>query len=272
MKNTLKFTAILSILILSSCSSQLLVSTGAKDNKPLVFNNEYKTENLNEIEVEGAAFWGIPSASNNNSNKNNGIIFTFNGINIGKTPRLLPILTLLAQSAILTYSINVIAGQYESKPRYGYYQPAEYKDNLGLPLSFLISIPVAGTLNNFIWSNSALSGASASLNYRLINENPNVDIFFYPKYEIKKENYLWYQKATINARVSGATLNLTKLSETKVEKNAEVSDVIFMKDGRILKGYIINKVPDLELTLQTKLGTKMVLKLIDIEKIMKSND
>lgn len=61
-------------------------------------------------------------------------------------------------------------------------------------------------------------------------------------------------------------------SETKIDKNVEVSDVIFMKDGRILKGYIINKVPDLELTLQTKLGTKMVLKLVDIEKIMKSND
>ena len=45
-----------------------------------------------------------------------------------------------------------------------------------------------------------------------------------------------------------------------------------MKDGRILKGNIINKVPDIELTLQTKLGTKMVLKLADIEKIMKSND
>lgn len=61
-------------------------------------------------------------------------------------------------------------------------------------------------------------------------------------------------------------------SETKVDKNLEVSDVLFMKDGRILKGNIINKVPDIELTLQTKLGTKMVLKLADIEKIMKSND
>ncbi len=61
-------------------------------------------------------------------------------------------------------------------------------------------------------------------------------------------------------------------SETKVEKNDEVSDVIFMKDGRILKGYIINKIPDLELTLQTKLGTKIVIKLAEIEKIMKSND
>jgi hypothetical protein len=75
-------------------------------------------------------------------------------------------------------------------------------------------------------------------------------------------------KETVENNQSNETLD----SETKVDKNVEVSDVIFMKDGRILKGYIINKVPDLELTLQTKLGTKMVLKLADIEKIMKSND
>lgn len=75
-------------------------------------------------------------------------------------------------------------------------------------------------------------------------------------------------KVTVENNQSNETLD----SETKVDKNVEVSDVIFMKDGRILKGYIINKVPDLELTLQTKLGTKMVLKLADIEKIMKSND
>jgi hypothetical protein len=66
-------------------------------------------------------------------------------------------------------------------------------------------------------NNAAFSGASATLNYRLISENPNVDVFFYPKYDIKKKNiftkgglvnlrYLWFQDATIKARVSGATL------------------------------------------------------------------
>jgi hypothetical protein len=66
--------------------------------------------------------------------------------------------------------------------------------------------------------------------------------------------------------------NETLESENKVKKNVDVLDVIFLKDGRILKGFIINKVPDLELTLQTKLGSKMVIKLTEIEKIMKSND
>jgi hypothetical protein len=77
---------------------------------------------------------------------------------------------------------------------------------------------VAYIINHlFSWNNAAFSGASATLNYRLISENPNVDVFFYPKYDIKKKNiftkgglvnlrYLWFQDATIKARVSGATL------------------------------------------------------------------
>jgi hypothetical protein len=57
---------------------------------------------------------------------------------------------------------------------------------------------------------------SATLNYRLASENPNVELFFYPKYEVSKKNvfgeegvklkYLFVQDATLKARVSGATL------------------------------------------------------------------
>jgi len=44
------------------------------------------------------------------------------------------------------------------------------------------------------------------LNYRLISENPDVDLFFYPKYEISKQQKLFTQEAVIKGRVSGATL------------------------------------------------------------------
>jgi len=70
--------------------------------------------------------------------------------------------------------------------------------------------------NNLTWNNSALSGASATLNYRLASEHPNVDLFYYPKYDVSKKNvfgeegiklkYLFVQDATLKARVSGATL------------------------------------------------------------------
>ena len=54
--------------------------------------------------------------------------------------------------------------------------------------SYIIGLPVAGMLNNLTWNNSALSGASATLKYRLVSDNPNVDLFYYPKYEINKKN------------------------------------------------------------------------------------
>jgi hypothetical protein len=91
-----------------------------------------------------------------------------------------------------------------------------------------------------------------------------------------KQSFVFFvitNRCTVTADiVEFNSANETVGSEIKIDKNVEFSDVIFMKDGRILKGNIINKVPDIELTLQTKLGTKMVLKLADIEKIMKSND
>jgi len=56
----------------------------------------------------------------------------------------------------------------------------------------------------------------AFITYRLASENPNVDLFFYPKYEVSSKNvfgdegvklkYLFVQDATLKARVSGATL------------------------------------------------------------------
>ena len=60
--------ALICSFLISSCAKSLLISNGAKDNKPLIFNNEYKTSNLEEIAVEVKAFCGIPSFSKNNKN------------------------------------------------------------------------------------------------------------------------------------------------------------------------------------------------------------
>jgi hypothetical protein len=199
-------------VLLSSCSSTKLVSTGSKDNKPLLFNGEYETKNLKEIQVDGSAFLGIPSYSKNNkNNRNTGFLFTFNGVELGKTKRIMPILTLIGYSFITQIAVQRLVGQ---KTETDYFEPAEYR--LGFVPSYIIGLPVAGMLNNLTWSNSALSGASATLNQRLISENPDIDVFFYPKYEITKKSvfskdgmnlkYLFMQDGTLKARVSGAKL------------------------------------------------------------------
>ena len=70
--------AVMCSLLVSSCAKSVLITNGARDNKPLIFNNEYKTSNLEEIVVEGSAFCGIPSFSKNNKNNHkNADICTF---------------------------------------------------------------------------------------------------------------------------------------------------------------------------------------------------
>ena len=204
--------AVMCSLLVSSCAKSVLITNGARDNKPLIFNNEYKTSNLEEIVVEGSAFCGIPTNVNSSTHKT-GFLFTFNGVELGKTKRILPTLTLVGYSFASQLAVQRAFGKRTGKNT-PTYKIGEYK--LGFVPSYLIGLPIAGMFNNLTWNNSALSGASATLNYRLASENPNVDLFFYPKYEVSKKNvfgdegvklkYLFVQDATLKARVSGATL------------------------------------------------------------------
>jgi hypothetical protein len=192
-------------VILISCSEQLKISTGAKDYEPLIFNGEYVLKDLNPIEVEGRAFWGIPSFTMNNKNKNkNGLLFTFNGVHFGQTPRILPILSMVSLSIGGGMMISTIAG-YKKVEAYGKSYIGEDR-RISPWLGTLVAIPLAGAANNYIWRNSSFSGASKTLNFKLVDENPQVDIFCYPKYEINKSYGFWTQKASVKANVIGATL------------------------------------------------------------------
>ena len=100
---------------------------------------------------------------------------------------------------------------------YGYpYTEVTGENRLGLVSGLLLSLPIAGTINNFIWS-GATAEASSTIERQLIEENPDTDLFFFPKYEVKEYNvfndgpkYLWWQKSEVNAKVKGATIKLTK--------------------------------------------------------------
>ena len=43
----------------TGCAKSLFVANGARDSKPLIFNNEYELKDLKPVTVEGAAFWGF---------------------------------------------------------------------------------------------------------------------------------------------------------------------------------------------------------------------
>lgn len=212
MKHTLlrPFIVLLAVSVLfSSCSESLLVSSGSTDNKPLIFNNEYETKKLPEISADGSAFWGIPTTPRNPQYKGKrGYLFSFNGVEIGRGSRVLPIFTMLGYTLGLGAAMSFASGyKKETITYYGYsYEQTTDKRNLPLGVGLLIAVPIAGTLNNLTWSNAAAGDASQSINYRLISENPGLDLFFYPKYDVTRSMGIWSQKASIKANVSGATL------------------------------------------------------------------
>ena len=215
---------LVSVMLFSSCSKSLYTSNGARDQRPLLFDGEYDIEELGEIESTGTAFWGIPISQSKYKRKRGSIGIYFNGVSLMKTPKILPILTLLSiDFAFSTLVMQPIFGTKKEKETYDNYDgtTSTYTydtgvNRLGLVPGLLLSLPIAGTINNFIWS-GATAEASSTIERQLIEENPDIDLFFFPKYQVKKYNvfndgprYLWWQKADVDAKVKGATIKLTK--------------------------------------------------------------
>ena len=173
------------IITASSCSRQLYSGNGAYSDMSLNRNSsEYEVKRLNEIEVSGKSFWGIPSNSYKTNKNKHGLIVRFNGLDLGRIPQIVPILTMASYTLGVGNVIQLIGGTKDN---------GDYK--IGAVPSWLIALPVSGMLNNFTWSGSALSGATNELNYRLVTDNPNVDVFLNPKYTVDYHLGFWRQTA-----------------------------------------------------------------------------
>ena len=188
-----------SIVLLGSCNQTKFISNGVTDNKPLIFEDEYQCKNLKEINLEGSAFWGIPKSTelSKDAKHNSGRIISFNGVKIMGSSKLLPVIGMIAYTAVLGTGLNLVFGEKQTAAyidQFGfiYY---EYKARLPLIPAMIIGVPLAGALNNLTFSNSALGVAGSGLNYKLITDNPDIDIFYYPKYEISNKINFWNQKA-----------------------------------------------------------------------------
>lgn len=196
MKKNFGIFVLAAITLLTSCSRQMYTGNGALSDVSLQRNSsEYEIKRLNEIEVSGKSFWGIPSNSYNANKNKKGMVVRFNGLELGRTPKILPILTMVG------YSFGVGGILQET---FGFKDNGDYK--LGTVPSLLLALPIAGAINNFSWSGSAFSGATNELNYRLVTDNPNVDVFLNPKYTIEYKMGFWRQSTNVKAKVMGATI------------------------------------------------------------------
>lgn len=199
---------LLSVTMLTSligCQSQYGISNGAYSDISLNRDSkEYSIKRLKEVNVESKALFGIPI--DKSVNKKQGLIVRFNGINLTASKRFWPIVSMVGVSLATGMVIQGIAGTKEinyNNTNYYYNDTSENKISLGV--ATLIGIPIAGAINNQLWS-SSLSRAAWELNNQLIEKNPEVDVFLNPKYDIDLKRGFWTQKAVIKAKVMGATI------------------------------------------------------------------
>lgn len=185
---------LIAVVFMTSCSTQRSIGNGAYSDISLNRDSDqYTLKRLEEVNAESRAIFGIPL--DGDVAKKEGVIVRFNGIKLNAQKRIWPVLSMVALSVATGSIINDIAGYNDNGER-----------TLGLALSSVIGIPIAGAINNQVWSDAALSRASWNANSELLQNNPEIDIFLNPKYEVKNNNGLWSQKATLKANVMGARI------------------------------------------------------------------
>ncbi len=174
-------------------------------------SDEYTMKRLKQIEMDGNAIFGIPGiGAQNNKNKNKtGLMFRFNGIEIGRTPRLMPIITMLG----FTYGYGQLAQKVFGRGKEtintgfsNYTVEGDYRLRKGL--QYIVAIPFAGASNNLLWDGVAASGLTNQVYYKLVDENPDVDVFINPKYKVDYRPGIFTQKAHVILNASGATIKM----------------------------------------------------------------
>ena len=191
MKKITFIATVFCFILLNSCSSSKSVSNGSYSDLSLnIDSDKYEIERLKPIESSGKSLFGIPVKPS----KSTGLVVRFNGVSLGKSNRLVPVLTILCNTAAMGYGLNQFGIQNSSIPEIA---PAG---------AAVIAFPVALMLNNLIFSNSAVGVAASNFNSALVQNNSDIDIFLNPKYEIKNKLGLFGQEASITGKVMGAKI------------------------------------------------------------------
>lgn len=216
----------------SGCSTQMRTANGSYGDFSFTCTEQkYSVVRLKEVKATGKAIFGIPIKS---SEKQRGFIYRFNGINLNEANGFLPTLTMIGMSLAGGVALDYIVGDKEIIVD----GQKEYVRRLGIPLSTVITIPIAGIANNLLWPSSSYQVAAFNLNNRLVSDNPDIDVFLNPKYEITRRFRLWDQQTIINTNVMGAIIKpdsicpevedeLNLISQAKIQKSTS----IFIEDN-----------------------------------------
>lgn len=196
---------IFSSFLFSGCSHQIKTGMGGFADISLNRNSsEYEIKRLPEISGTGNAIMGIPYTSSNASKNKTGFVFRFNGVELGRVPRIFPILTLLGSTLLLGDEIQKYVGLKD--------KPQSFEDyKLSYGVSCLIALPVTGFVNNLTWNNIAYKNLMHEMNYQLVDQNPDIDVFASPKYLVNNKWGIWTQNADAKVNVLGARIRTERV-------------------------------------------------------------
>lgn len=191
---TVLFFSLFSVLVgFSSCNHQIKSGMGGFADISLNRNSsEYDIKRLPEISGTGNAIFGIPYTSSNAAKNKTGFVFRMNGVTIGRVPRFFPIFTLITSSLGAGFWLNA-------------------NSNRNFAVDYLIMLPIAGMANNLAWNNVAQTNLMHELNYQLVDQNPDIDVFASPKYLVNSRLGIWTQNADAKVNVLGARIRTERV-------------------------------------------------------------
>jgi len=82
------------------------------------------------------------------------------------------------------------------------------------PMGVLLGLGLAGLVNEAVFSNSTQANASLIASRQLIQDNPNMDVFIYPKYFIKHRSFGLGSRSMVQILSKGAKLKDGMFSKT----------------------------------------------------------
>ena len=188
----LKFLSLFIVLafLITSCSSSFIAASGGYSDIALNINSdEFEITRLKPVNSVSTQVFGIPIDANigNRAGKVDRF-YSFNGIG---TKKWMPVVTLTALEIIpMAY---VTAGA-----TFGI---------AGWLVPGLILVPLVAAINNAMWS--PLSRAKQRLNRKLIEENPDIDVFLNPKYKIENRMGFFDSESMVTLSAMGATIKKT---------------------------------------------------------------
>src|SRR5690606_26755025 len=113
---------------------------------------------LAEVKTESRALFGIPL--DGKVAKKEGVIVRFNGINLSAQSRFWPAFSMVALTAVTGSAL------------YEFAQAEIEEESLAILASAVVAVPIAGAINNQMWSSAAYSRASWNANSQLLESNP----------------------------------------------------------------------------------------------------